>query len=391
MPIYMDRHDVSETVTAELVAQLHQQDLAIQDRFGCRGLTYWFDSLRRTAFCLIEAPNEQAIREMHDYAHGKVPHLVIEVDTGIVESFLGRIGDPAKAQNVTLNIINDPAFRAVMVIGCHGRSVAKETRWTDALQQVTTSVAAAVEKFNGSIVKQSRDYFLVSFKSVSNAVDAAITLRKQSISGKRDPITSGKPNPITSGKPNPITSGKRKHDKPDVLLKIGLSTGVPVTEKNLIFEEAIRLAERMTMAAKEDLVVSAEVKALYDSENRIGLAEKEGVYCLTPADEEFITRLMDHAEKSWSDVDLKVDDLNKAVGYSKPQLYRKMIQLTGKSPITFIRDFRLNTALGLLNKGAGNVSQIAYETGFSSPSYFAKCFQKQYGLSPTEFLSVKKG
>ena len=43
MPIFMDRHDVSESVTAEIVAQIHQEDLKVQDKFGCRGLTYWFD------------------------------------------------------------------------------------------------------------------------------------------------------------------------------------------------------------------------------------------------------------------------------------------------------------------------------------------------------------
>jgi len=116
MPIYMDRHDVSETVTAEHVAKLHQQDLKIQDQFGCRGLTYWFDDNRKTAFCLIEAPHEEALREMHSFAHGDVPHRVIEVEPSIVESFLGRIEDPKKAQNTGLNVINDPAFRAIMVI-----------------------------------------------------------------------------------------------------------------------------------------------------------------------------------------------------------------------------------------------------------------------------------
>ena len=116
MPIFMDRHDVSENVTAEIVAQLHQQDLKIQHKFGCRGLTYWFDEYRKTAFCLIEAPSEDSIREMHRNAHGEVPHQVIEVDAGIVESFLGRIQDPEKAKNTDLNIINDPAFRTIMVI-----------------------------------------------------------------------------------------------------------------------------------------------------------------------------------------------------------------------------------------------------------------------------------
>ncbi len=59
MPIYMDRHDLSDAVTAEHIARLHQEDLKIQDQFGCRGLTYWFDEKRKTAFCLIEAPNEE--------------------------------------------------------------------------------------------------------------------------------------------------------------------------------------------------------------------------------------------------------------------------------------------------------------------------------------------
>src|SRR5258705_4606082 len=116
MQIYMDRHDVSEMVTAENVAQLHQEYLKMQDQFGCRGLTYWFDNKRKTAFCLIEAPDKKALQKMHNKAHGHVPNSIIEVEASIVESFLGRIEDPKKAKNTVLNIINDPAFRTIMVI-----------------------------------------------------------------------------------------------------------------------------------------------------------------------------------------------------------------------------------------------------------------------------------
>lgn len=66
MPIYMDRHDVSEEVTAENVAQLHQEDLKIQHQFGCNALTYWFDDKRKMASCLIEAPDEKTVEEMHN-------------------------------------------------------------------------------------------------------------------------------------------------------------------------------------------------------------------------------------------------------------------------------------------------------------------------------------
>jgi hypothetical protein len=60
----MDRHDPFETVTAENILNMHQEDLKIQDQFGCKALTYWFDEKRQNAFCLIEAPNAKAIQEM---------------------------------------------------------------------------------------------------------------------------------------------------------------------------------------------------------------------------------------------------------------------------------------------------------------------------------------
>ena len=59
MPLYMDRHDLDDTVNAEHVAQIHQEDLKIEHEFGCKGLTYWFDQDRRTAFCLIKAPSKK--------------------------------------------------------------------------------------------------------------------------------------------------------------------------------------------------------------------------------------------------------------------------------------------------------------------------------------------
>src|SRR5690606_22795592 len=117
MPIFMDRHDVSKEVTAEIVANLHQQDLKIQHKFNCKGLTYWFDDKRKTAFCLVEAPNKAALKNMHDLAHGKVPNRIIEVDQAVVESFLGRIEDPEKSLKTKLNIINNPAFRTIMIVG----------------------------------------------------------------------------------------------------------------------------------------------------------------------------------------------------------------------------------------------------------------------------------
>ena len=368
MPIYMDRHDVSETVTAENVAQLHQKDLKIQHKFNCRGLTYWFDEKRKTAFCLIEAPNEKALIKMHKQAHGQVPHRVIEVDANIVESFLGRIEDPEKAQKTSLNIINDPAFRTIMVTEVIRLSPKQNdsAQFKSSLNNYNKSFLNLLKSYEGTLVKQTEGYFLVSFKSVSNAVNAALDIQSKFKICLED------------------------NKELRIFLKIGLSAGAPVTEKKLFFEDTIKLAERMCGFVKGKIITSSEVNDLYKSENSNVFIKGENLITLTQEDESFLNHLMDYIESSWTNENLKVDDFSKPMGSSKSKLYHKIKVLTGKSPNTFIREYRLSEALKLLNKTSGNISEIAFETGFASPSYFSKCFQKRYGHSPSDYLHSKE-
>jgi AraC-like DNA-binding protein len=360
----MDRHDVSESVTAETIAHLHQEDLKIQDQFDCRGLTYWFDEKRKTAFCLIEAPDMEAIQKMHNQAHGQVPHRVIEVDPNIVESFLGRIEDPEKAPNTGLNIINDPGFRIIMVIEINRLSLIRSdyTQFKSSLHNYNKAVLNLLNAYDGKLVRQTENLFLISFKSASQAVQAAFEIQL-AFKDFRNAINNN-----------------------SILLKIGVSAGAPVTDEKSIFQDTIKLAERMCKIVKGEIIVSSEVKELCSSEN---LREDESIFYLTQADEKFLTLLMDYTESTWSDTNIKVDDFSKPMGCSKSQLYRKMILLTGQSPNTFIKEYRLQEALTLLNKNAGNISEIAFETGFTSLSYFSKCFQKRYGHLPSDYLSAR--
>mgnify|MGYP000465866866 CR=1 FL=1 len=364
MPIYMDRHDVSEQVTAEIVAQLHQQDLKIQDQFDCNGLTYWFDEKRKTAFCLIEAPNAEAIQQMHDQAHGEVPHQIIEVDSQVVESFLGRIADPEKSHDTESNIIRDPAFRAIMVAGFDDAPLidAPNLQHTD-FTSCMRSLAGVFDRLGGQLVKQSKNCFLVSFQSVSEAVQCAIELH---------------------------TVDHEWHEKTQCdarNLKTGISAGVPVTQGKQFFEEAVQTAERMFHISDGKIVMSLEIKKLYKNDNLDVFIDDDVVEILNPSDEKFLNRLMNYLTETWQNPDLHVEDFGMHLGYSKSQLYRKMVSLTGMSPNNFIKEFRLSRALNLIDQQSGNISEIAYETGFNSPSYFAKCFHKKYGLSPSEYLS----
>ncbi len=363
MPIYMDRHDVSDAVTAEIVAQLHHEDLKIQHKYNCRGLTYWFDDVRKTAFCLVEAPNKEAIKLMHDNAHGEVPHRIIEVDNALVESFLGRIEDPEKSQDTSLNIINDPAFRVLMVIETSNYLDRLEAnQFSLFTQKFHNSVAKQLRKFNGTNVKKDNNSYLVSFKSVTDAVLCA-----QKIQYQFKYVTP-------------------KFDPPSRKLKISLSSGVPVTDKENIFEDAITLATRMCDIVKESFVITSEVNALYESENRNAIIDKELVRILSPSDEKFVTLLMDFVETIWNNPDFNVTQFSEALGYSKSQLYRKLIDLTGQSPNNFLKEIRLHKALQLLHQQYGNISEVAFETGFNSQAYFSKCFLEKYGILPSTYI-----
>ncbi|WP_298263813.1 nickel-binding protein [uncultured Lutibacter sp.] len=367
MPIYMDRHDIPKEIKAEHVAEMHQIDLKIEHKFGCRGLTYWCDEERNTAFCLIEAPNKKAIQDMHNQAHGEFPHSIIEVDKKIVESFLGRIEDPVKAKNTKLNIINDPAFRVIMVLKTSSfLNRLEANQFSLFLQKFHNSVLKTFKHFKGSIVKRDNNHYLVSFKSVSNAVTCM-----SKIQSNFKYITP-------------------KFDLKNRRIKIALSAGSPVSEKETIFEEAITLATRMCDIVKNQLVISNEVRELYESENRNLIIDRELIKVLKPNEEVFLNKLMNFVEQVWNKPSFKVANFCKGMGYSKSQLYRKLIQLTGMSPNNFIREFRLHQALGLLHKQSQNISEIAYESGFNSPAYFSKCFIEKYGILPSKYIQQHK-
>jgi AraC-like DNA-binding protein len=301
---------------------------------------------------------------MHNKAHGQVPNQVIEVEPSIVESFLGRIEDPIKALNTELNIINDPAFRIIMVINLVVLSLQKGyvAQVKSSMENSVQAILHILNTYHGSLVKPSENNFLVSFKSVTNAVKAAFDIQA-----------------LLKQVQTNTNTGK-------VGFKIGLSAGVPVTEKKILFEDTILQAERLCKGVKGEIILSSEVTQLFNSENPVPLKDRENTYYLTQGDEDFLSLLMNYMKVNWSSTDLKVNDLKKPMGCSKSQLYRKMISLTGKSPNTFINDYRLHEALQLLLKNNSNISEIAFDTGFSSPSYFSKCFQKRYGLSPSEYL-----
>ena len=104
---------------------------------------------------------------------------------------------------------------------------------------------------------------------------------------------------------------------------------------------------------------------------------------MSSMDAVFMEKVTDQLEEEISNSLFGVVELADAVGLSKSQLLRKVKAITSLTPNEFIRSFRLHRAMEMLRQQAGTVSEIAYETGFQNASYFAKCFQEQFGMSPS--------
>lgn len=346
----MDRHNLPG-VTAKDVAEAHQQDLKIQHHFGCRGLTYWFDEVRQTAFCLIEAPDEQAVKRMHNQAHGLVPNQVIEVKMELIEAFLGRIEDAQTGDHPGTEVQgSDTGFRAIMAV--------LPSRKTEAQHAVVSRIRSLWQQYGGREVESRDDMYLASFASVIKAVACAAELHQL------------------------------QHQLRDAFARqgqtfaIGLSTGVPVSGSKELFGDAVQLARRLCLACDtEQVMASASVRSFYRKEHK---SETPALKILDAQEEEFLNQLMDVTESLWNDARLTMGELARKIGISKAQLYRKVVAVKGLSPLDFLKEFRLQKALSLLENRAGSVSEIAYESGFTSPSYFSKCFQKRFGVLPSK-------
>lgn len=113
-------------------------------------------------------------------------------------------------------------------------------------------------------------------------------------------------------------------------------------------------------------------------------AETEETAQLGSRDREFVEHLRTYVNASMGDSSLSVEQIGAEMGLSRVQLYRKVKALTGMSPIELLRKTRLTHGRRLLADKSKTVAEVAYEVGFTSPSYFSKCFKDEFGVSPAD-------
>lgn len=115
-----------------------------------------------------------------------------------------------------------------------------------------------------------------------------------------------------------------------------------------------------------------------------------GEITITPVDEKFLKQALEIVEKHMDDPDFSVEDFSGEMFMNRVTLYRKILSLTGKAPIEFIRSIRLKRAAQLLTKSGMTVAEIAYEVGFNSPKVFSRFFKEEFKTTPTQYAATKK-
>jgi AraC-like DNA-binding protein len=364
MPIFMDVHIVPG-VKAKDVAEAHRLDLLHQHDHGCNCMTYWIDEARENIFCLIDAPDKQAVEEMHSKAHGLIPNKIIEVSSNLVESFLGRIYDPSDAQisNDGLKVFADSSFRVLLVTKTTDPVLLKHQLGDEQAGELLSTHTGIIRKNilqqGGREVEHEGSGFVVSFSSASKAVACALAIRKEM--------------------PASISS--------QIDLKLAVNAGEPVERSEHLFGETIQFATNMCRIAKEEkIAIASAVKELIADD--LFHDERKYFLNLLPPDEHLLKLLFSKLEENWQDADFDMSDYCNVTAMSGSQLYRKTIALTGLPPNSLLKDFRLHKAKELMRKRYYNIAQITFDSGFTSASYFTKCFKAKYGLLPMTYLEL---
>ncbi len=221
MPMYMDVHPGFGDATADDVAAAHRRDLAVQDKYGVKFLTYFFNNPEGKTFCLAEAPDPEAMRACHNEAHGLMPNEIMEVDGPTLGMFLGdwarNIPDRALIDGPGSE--PDTGLRAIVFTDIEGSTEMSTSLGDDAAVAAVRAHDAIVRESlsltGGREIKHTGDGILASFTSVTKAVQAAIEVQH------------------------------RAATTPDLAIKIGISAGEPVDGSSDIYGAAVNLAARI--------------------------------------------------------------------------------------------------------------------------------------------------
>jgi class 3 adenylate cyclase len=234
--LFLDRHK-AEGATAAAVASAHEMDLAVQDRYGVRYITYWFDDSAGPIFCLAEGRDRAAVEAVHRDAHGMMADNVIEVGEGPLNVLLGEFPKHPPGEPYT-----ESAVRAILFTDlCDSTRLTQELgdeAFMGVLHEHDEIVRSALSGRGGREVKHTGDGIMASFSSIAAAIEAAIDIQRALLE-------------------------RNAHAETPISLRVGVSAGEPVTDRNDLFGAAVQLSARLCeIAPPGGIAVSTAVREL---------------------------------------------------------------------------------------------------------------------------------
>ncbi len=313
---------------------------------------FWYNSELKKAICFLDAEDKDVLERIAvDEAS---PAVIVEISA---ESF-GRIAE----QLNTLHAIRGE--EDVCVILC--RKISQEPieleeskRFVDLMKEFDRKTKKMVFRYGGEWLSSKGDYVLVHFNNLKKAVECSLELR-QVFDQCRKKIATCK-----------------------VSMNIGLSLDLAEKSKLQPSEASVKLARRLAFINSDSVIISHQL-----SDKKSGFRNEKFIRLLSYKEEKFVNKLMDCLEQHWQNENFQVEDIGKQLGCSKSKIYRQIMDLMEQSPNQFIKEYRLNRAIDMIRARRSNISEIAFESGFGSPSYFSRCFQKRFGLNPTDFIQA---
>jgi AraC-like DNA-binding protein len=352
----MDFHQIdSDAVTEEDIYRAHLRDVAVQNKHGLIYKKYYLNLREKTAFCLMESPSKEACMESHKEAHGVGACNVIEVSRE--HEFIPFMGEGYQNEQdlaLTLSGEIDSGFRTILLVDF--------LELIEIQAPVAASITESITKHNGSIVIVPSEKMMASFIDAADAVACSVEIAKYF---------------------------ETLEDR--MLFSIALSTGKPVDEHATdLFEETKKKAKVLSrLGFQLGLCMDLDTKR---SASRSKDNSEIDITDITVFDETLyneIEKIDELLIKNLNNSAFKSDALSKQLGLSKTQAYRKISSLFGMPPNKLLSELRLVHAIRVLKKGSKTVSEVAYDSGFNSPTYFTRVFRNRFDVLPTLITKSK--
>ena len=276
MPLYVDIHSIEPDTPWEDIAKAHYEDTKIQGDYSVEYLKYWYNQNCGKLFCLVEAPDAEAARCVHENAHGLVAEKLIEVDPDLIDGFMGNggvnDGGAALVPGATAPTQRDSGVRSVLFTDI-ANSTEMTSRFGDRATMAMLSVhdgivRGALRNNNGREIKHTGDGIMAAFLSAADAVRFACQVQEA------------------------LDAHNQPGPEFPVMVRIGISAGEPVEQGNDLFGSTVQLAARLCARAEPgQVLVSSLVADLCDGES-LRFSETQGVQ-LKGFDQDVETRFVE--------------------------------------------------------------------------------------------------